>query len=92
MRSPAVYGWNRLATAGCAQYVPEFSATRFRLGIAQGVFDAPLGYLVLAVDALGIDPEQHGNAVPGPLGDLGGRNPAVEPRGDARMPVMWNST
>jgi hypothetical protein len=39
----------------------------------------------LAVDALGVDPEQDGDAVPGPLGDLGGRDTAVEPGGDAAV-------
>jgi hypothetical protein len=39
----------------------------------------------LAVDALGVDLEQYGDALPGPLGDLGGRDAAVEPAGDAGM-------
>ena len=47
-----------------------------------------LGYLVLAVDALGVDPEQDGDAVPGPLGDLGGRDSAVEPGGDTGVPKV----
>ena len=43
------------------------------------------GELVLADDAFGIDPKQHVDAVPGPLGDLGGKDAAVEPRGQACM-------
>ncbi len=31
---------------------------RVFVGIAQGVLDAPLGYLVLPVDALGVDLQQ----------------------------------
>src|ERR1035438_2494841 len=47
-----------------------------------------LGYLVLAVDALGVDLEQDGDAVPGPLGDLGGRDSPVEPCRDAGVPEV----
>lgn len=61
------------------------SRGRRLIGFAQRVLNAPLGYPVLAVDALGVDLEQYGDAVPGPLGDLGGRDAAVEPGGDARM-------
>jgi hypothetical protein len=32
----------------------------------------------MPVDALGVDLEQDGDAVPGPLGDLDGRDTAVE--------------
>jgi hypothetical protein len=35
-------------------------------GVSPGI-NAPLGYLVLAVDALGVDLEQYGDAMPGPL-------------------------
>jgi hypothetical protein len=38
----------------------------------EGSFDLPVGDVVLAVDAVRVDGEQHGNAVPGPLRDLGG--------------------
>jgi hypothetical protein len=37
--------------------------------VEQRVLDTLLGYLVLAVDALGVDLEQDAHAVPGPLGD-----------------------
>jgi hypothetical protein len=52
-------------------------------GVAEGIFDAAPGYLVLAVDALGVDLEQDRDAVPGPLGDLGGRGrgPWPDPEG-----------
>jgi hypothetical protein len=56
--------------------------------VAQGVFDAPLGYMVVPVDALGVDLEQDGDAVPGPLGDLGGRDAPVKPGRDTRVPEV----
>ena len=48
---------------------------------AQGVLDQPVGDLVLAVDAVGVDGQQHGDAVPGAGGDLGGRGAGVQPEG-----------
>src|SRR5262249_34925329 len=52
--------------------------------------DPSLGKLVLAHDALGVDPQQHVHAVPGPLGYLSRVDAAVEPRGQAGMPeVIW---
>jgi hypothetical protein len=38
-----------------------------------------LGYLVLTVDALGVDLEQDGDAVSGPLRDLGGLDTPIQP-------------
>src|SRR5215467_3715714 len=52
--------------------------------------DPALGELVLAYDALGVDPQQHVDAVPGPLRHLGRVDAAVEPRGQAGVPeVIW---
>ena len=45
--------------------------------LAQGRVDAALGYGVLAVDALGVAPEQDFDAVPGPRGSLVGGTPAL---------------
>ena len=45
----------------------------------QGVADALVGADGLAVDAVGVDLEQHGDAVPGAAGDLSGGHPGVEP-------------
>lgn len=45
--------------------------------------DAALVGLVLAVDALGVDPQQDRDAVACPLGDLGGRDASAEPGGHA---------
>jgi hypothetical protein len=46
------------------------------------------GNVVLPVEALGVDLEQDGHAVTGPLGDLGGRDAAIEPRRDACVPEV----
>jgi hypothetical protein len=46
---------------------------------AEGVGDALVDGAVLAVDAVGVDLEQDGDAVPGPAGDLGGRDAGVQP-------------
>jgi hypothetical protein len=85
-RFPAVYGPCRSPTAVCAQYVPKFSAAL--AGVAEGFLNAPLGDGVLPVKALVVDLEQDGDAVAGPLGDLGGRDAAVEPCRDARAPQV----
>jgi hypothetical protein len=54
-------------------------------GVAQRLFDPPLGEPVLAVDAFGVHPKQHCDAVHGPLDDLGWRDNLVEPGGHAGM-------
>jgi hypothetical protein len=43
------------------------------------MLDLPVGDVVLAVDAVGIDGEQHGGAVAGSLRDLGGCGACVQP-------------
>jgi hypothetical protein len=85
-----VCGSGRCYAAGCAQYVPKFGAALvavlLSLGRAHGILDAPLGRLLLAVDALGVDPQQDIDAVPGPLGDLRRCDPGVEPGRDGSVP------
>ena len=49
------------------------------IGIAPRLFDPPPGELVLAVDAFGVHLEQHGDAVPGRLGDPAGGTPPLSP-------------
>src|SRR5208337_2290813 len=44
---------------------------------AEGVGDALVGGVGLAVDAVGVDLQQDGDAVPGAAGDLGGGHPGV---------------
>ena len=46
---------------------------------AEGVGDALVGGVGLAVDAVGVDLQQDCDAVPGAAGDLGRRDPGVEP-------------
>jgi hypothetical protein len=87
----AVYGPCRSSTGVCVEYALKFSAAVARLmgwlavavlavlsGVAEGFLNAPLGDGVLPVEALGVDLEQDGRAMTGPLGDLGGRDAAVE--------------
>ena len=45
----------------------------------EGVADALVGGPGLAVDAVGVDREQDGDAVAGAAGDLGGGHPRVQP-------------
>jgi hypothetical protein len=64
-----------------------------RLGLPMSVLakrleDPALSKLVLAYDALGVDPQQHVDAVPGPLGHLGRVDAAVEPCGQAGVPEV----
>jgi hypothetical protein len=54
----------------------------------QGFLDASVGDLALAVDALGIDPQEHVHAVPGTLGDLGGVHAGVEPQRHRGVPQV----
>jgi hypothetical protein len=54
--------------------------------LAQRFADPPLGEFVLTLDALGVDPQRHVDAVPGPLRHLSGIDAAVQPRGQASMP------
>ena len=56
--------------------------------LAQRFADPALGELVLAHDALGVDPQEHVHAVPGPLGHLGGVDAAVQPGGQAGVPEV----
>ena len=49
--------------------------------LAQRCADPALGELVLADDALGVDPQEYVDAVPGPLRHLSGIDTGVQPRG-----------
>jgi hypothetical protein len=72
---PAVRG-----TACCHATCPPSSV--------EGAFDLPVGDVVLAVDAVGIDGKQHGDAVPSPPGDLGGCGPGIQPQGQGSVPQV----
>jgi len=54
----------------------------------EGTLDLPVGDVVLAVDAVGVDGKEHGDAVPGPLCDLGGGGAGVQPEGQGGMPQV----
>jgi hypothetical protein len=49
---------------------------------AEGVGNPPVGGIGLPVDAVGVDLEQDGDAVPGAAGDLGRGHPGVQPQRD----------
>ena len=68
--------------SGCLLAVAVFLAAGFGLGVlgAEGVGDALVGGVGLPVDAVRVDLQQDGDAVPGPAGDLGGGYPGVEPQ------------
>src|ERR1700743_3337411 len=72
-----VRGRWRLSAGGRGESVAK-SRGRTGVVLAQRLGDAALGYGVLAVDALGVDPEQDFDAVPGPRGYLGRWHPGVE--------------
>jgi len=61
-----------------------------KLAVAKGLADAAAGELVLAEDALGVDSQENVDTVPGPFGDLGWEDAAVQPCGQAGVPeVVW---
>jgi len=69
----------------------DFGNTSSDSVAAQGGGCAALGDLILAVEALGINAEQHLDAVAGPHCHLGRGYSPVEPGGQACMAVMENS-
>jgi hypothetical protein len=74
----------KITTAACVDLdgVPGLVVIKACMSVlTQRFTDPSLGELVLAHDALGVDPQQHVDAVPGPLGHLGRIHAAVEPRG-----------
>ncbi len=69
------------AISGCLPAVAVFLVTGLSVLKAEGVGDALVGGVGLPVDAVGVDLEQDGDAVPGTAGDVGGGHPGVEPEG-----------
>jgi hypothetical protein len=55
---------------------------------AEGVGDALVGGVSLAVDAVGVDVEQDDDAVSGAAGNLGGGHARVQRQGHARVPQI----
>ncbi len=79
----------KITTVG--SWIGFLGARRLRLPmsvLAKRFADPALGELVLARDALGVDPQQHVHAVTGPLRYLGGVDAAVQPCGQAGVPKV----
>ena len=55
---------------------------------AEGVGDALVGGISLPIDAVGVDLQQDGDAVPGPAGDLSRGDPGVQPQRHRRVPQV----
>jgi hypothetical protein len=75
----------RLCAVGSGQMQVAVPDTCPSSVLLQGLADPALGELVLADNALGVDPQQYVHAVPGPLRDLRRVDAAVEPRGQTRV-------
>jgi hypothetical protein len=67
--------------------------TRLGLGGTEGIGDAGVGDVGLAVDEVGVDLQQDGDAVPGAAGDLVGLYPEIQPQryrcGRPAAPFAW---
>jgi hypothetical protein len=55
---------------------------------AKSTLHRPEPALIVAVDAVRLGPQQDLHRVPGPIGDLRGRGPGVQPPGDARVTAV----
>jgi len=77
-----------LRCSRCHLTFAVFPAARVGLGVlgAEGVGDALVGGISLPVDAVRVDLEQDGDAVPGPAGEV-----TVAPTGGASLRNSWYS-
>lgn len=73
--TPAIYG--------CPRHIRGKVSVGFGVVGLQRFLDATPGGIFLSGNALGIDAEEHFDALPSPFGDLGGRHTGVELGGDA---------
>jgi len=71
----------REAWPGTALAPPSLSLNGL-IRAAQGISDAFVDGVGLPVDAVGVDLEQDGDAMPGAVGDFSGGYPGVEPQRD----------
>ncbi|WP_328881574.1 hypothetical protein [Streptomyces sp. NBC_00299] len=69
-------------------WAAEGSASGRPLGEISGSFEPPLQVGQLTFDASGVGRQEHGHAVPSPVGHLGRRDPVVQPLRQARVPVV----
>ena len=78
---------------GAAVYrEPSLSMHRVFKVVIQRCCDSSLGHLVLTVQAFGVDAQEHFDAMASPLSDLSGWDSPIEPGGEARVPIMRNSS
>jgi hypothetical protein len=54
----------------------------------QGCLDPASSLVALAIDDLGVDPQQDMHAVAGPFGDLCRRDACAQPQRDSRVPEV----
>jgi hypothetical protein len=92
LRDPATWrdGAWLLLNSVTALLTCGLSAIFFLLGVldAKGDGDALVGRGGLAVDAVGVDLAQDGDAVPGATDDLSGGHPGVQPQRDGGVPQI----
>jgi len=87
--SPAADGRLRLLVGkswGSLRVLRRGQRARERIAASESKLDAVPGGRVLADDARREDPQQHVDAMAGPLTDLGGRNAGIEPGRDGGVP------
>lgn len=86
---PAVTGVSRVTVSStCRSLRLGESAGGGQLGESRGRFESLLQIGKLPVGAPGRGDQEYRDTVLGPLGGLGGREPVVEPLGQARVPVV----
>lgn len=88
--SPAMSSYQRPFTGVHGEYAEIFRGPSGGLSpvrlLVHRSFDTAPGGVFLADDALGVDPQQYGDAVPGPLRYLGCGHAGVEPRRHGGVP------
>jgi hypothetical protein len=80
--------WTGASRFGLGCFLPSVVTALCAVGIAQSFGDALVGGVSLPVDAVGVDLEQDGDAVPGAAGDLGRGHPGVQPQRHRRVPQV----
>jgi hypothetical protein len=69
---------DRIGAVPAVRGTARFRALCLVSGV-EGMLDLPVGDVVLAIDAVGVNGQERGRAVPGSLCDLGGCGTGVQP-------------